>query len=150
MQRVSGYNVPFFVTRLRLIICRTGRYKPVLVFGNLASACSYLLLFLTWHGNTSALEALYIGPGGFGTGIAQTAVFTSIQASIDKKRRAPALAGMYLTLQLGLIIGLAAVGATVMETVRWKLDILLSGLDFGPSSRAEVSIFTVPQLFMER
>lgn len=119
---------------------RTGRYKPVLLFGTLASSFSYWLLFLTWHGNTTPSEALYIFPSGFGTGIAQTAVFTSIQASIDKKQRAPALAGMYLMLQLGLIVGLAAVSATVMETVRWRLDILLGGLGLDASTRYEVCV----------
>lgn len=123
-----------------LIMSRTGRYKPVLLFGTLASSFSYTLLFLSWHGDTSPWEALYIFPSGFGTGIAQTAVFTSIQASIDKKQRAPALAGMYLMLQLGLIIGLAAVSATVMETVRWKLDILLGGLGLDASTRYEVRV----------
>lgn len=117
---------------------RTGRYKPILLFGNLASSFSYLLLFFTWHGDTTTWEALYIAPSGFGTGIAQTAVFTSIQASIGKKQRAPALAGMYLTMQLGLILGMGAVGTTLMETVRWKLDILLRGLDLGSAARSEV------------
>ena len=119
---------------------RTGRYKPVLLFGTLASSFSYCLLFLTWHGDTTPWEALYIFPSGFGTGIAQTAVFTSIQASIDKRQRAPALAGMYLMLQLGLIVGLAAVSATVMETVRWRLDVLLGGLGLDASTRYEVRV----------
>lgn len=117
---------------------RTGRYKPVLLFGNLVASLSYLLLFFTWHGDTSPLQALYIAPGGFGTGIAQTAVFTSIQASIDKKQRAPALACMYLTMQLGLILNMGAVATTLMETVRWKLDILLQKLDLGAAARLEV------------
>lgn len=117
---------------------RTGRYKPVLLFGTLASSFSYCLLFLTWHGDTTSWEALYIFPSGFGTGIAQTAVFTSIQASIDKRQRAPALAGMYLMLQLGLIIGLAAVSATVMEAMQWRLDILLGGLGLDAAARHKV------------
>ena len=108
------------------------------MFGTLASAFSYCLLFVRWHGNTNTLESLYIIPSGFGMGIAQTAIFTSIQASVDRNRRAPAIAGMYLTSQLGMIFGLAVVSAVVMETVRWKLDNLLILLDIAEAARAEV------------
>lgn len=122
-----------------LIAYRTGRCKPVLYLGAFSGLFCYVILYFTWHGKTSAWESVYIAPGGFGSGIAQTAVLTSIQASIAKNKRAPALAGMYLTQQLGFITGLTAVGTLVMETVRWKLDILLIGLDLGPSARSEVS-----------
>ncbi|SPO01685.1 related to multidrug resistance protein [Cephalotrichum gorgonifer] len=121
-----------------LLIKRTGRYQNVLVCGTLASSFSYILLFLTWHGNTSIWESLYIFPSGFGTGIAQTAVFTSIQASVSKKMRAPALAGMYLTISVGVIAGLAIVSATVMETVQWKLDTLLQGMGLDAAARYEI------------
>ncbi|PKS08550.1 hypothetical protein jhhlp_004936 [Lomentospora prolificans] len=121
-----------------VIIKRTGKYKATLMFGTLASAFSYFLLFVRWHGHTNTLESLYIVPSGFGMGITQTAVFTSIQASVDRKRRAPAIAGMYLTSQLGMILGLAVVSAVVMETVRWKLDQLLILLDIAEAARAEI------------
>ena len=127
----------------------------MLLFGTISSLICYVLLYFTWHGNTSPWESIYIAPGGFGTGIAQTAVFTSIQASVCKKKRAPALAGMFLVIQLGFITGLTAVGTLVMETVRWKLDLLLAGMDMGPAARSEVStrnlgIFDQPRANSER
>lgn len=125
-----------------IIIKKTGHYKKTLMMGTLASAFSYFLLFVRWHGDTNALESLYIIPSGFGMGITQTAIFTAIQASVDHRKKAPAIAGMYLTSQLGMILGLAIVSAVVMETVRWKLDKLLILLDISEAVRAEVGSST--------
>lgn len=137
---VKRYTLPPAVISRMSNPSRTGRYKPVLLIGSLTSFFSNFLLFLTWHGDTTPWEALYIFPSGFGTGIAQTAVFASIQASIEKRQRAPALAGMYLMLQLGVIIGLAAASETVMETVQWSLDILLGGLGLDAATRHTVCV----------
>ncbi|KEZ40197.1 Major facilitator superfamily transporter [Scedosporium apiospermum] len=121
-----------------IIIKKTGHYKKTLMMGTFASAFSYFLLFVRWHGDTNTLESLYIIPSGFGMGITQTAIFTAIQASVDHRKKAPAIAGMYLTSQLGMILGLAIVSAVVMETVRWKLDKLLISLDISEAVRAEI------------
>ncbi|SPO01835.1 uncharacterized protein DNG_04508 [Cephalotrichum gorgonifer] len=129
-----------------LVIRRTGRYKHLLIFGTLSSSFSYILIYLTWHGSTSFWESLYIFPGGFGVSIAQTTIFTSIQASVSKKQRAPAVAGMFLTSSLGTILGLALVGATVMKTMEWKLGALLEGMGLDSAARYEVSIMSpVPE-----
>ena len=46
-----------------VFVPRTGRYKGLIIFGTLASASSYLLLMLRWHGHTNWLESMYIIPG---------------------------------------------------------------------------------------
>ncbi|KFA71254.1 hypothetical protein S40288_07798 [Stachybotrys chartarum IBT 40288] len=121
-----------------IIIKRTGKYKRLLIFATIVASASYLLLLTRWHGNTSAWEALYILPGGFGTGIVQSSVFIAIQAAVDPKNKGPALGGIWLTVSLGAISGLAAVSAVNTEVMRWKLQMLLEAMGISGSARTDI------------
>ncbi|OLN87344.1 Vacuolar membrane amino acid uptake transporter fnx2-like protein 2 [Colletotrichum chlorophyti] len=111
------------------LIKRTGRYKFLLIIATLASSFSYVLLLLRWHGNTNAWESLYIVPGGFGAGLVQSAGFISVQAAANPKHKAAVTSGIFLTFQIGMILGLSCVSAVMMETMKWRLDALLKGMD---------------------
>ncbi|KAK0713926.1 major facilitator superfamily domain-containing protein [Lasiosphaeria miniovina] len=114
-----------------LIINRSGKYKFLVIFAVACSSCGYLLLMLTWHGHTNWFESLYIMPGGFGTGIAQSAVFISLQAVVDPAHMAPAVAFMYLSSTVWFMVGLAATNAVLQTTLRRSLlrRLLAIGLD---------------------
>ncbi|KAI1497231.1 major facilitator superfamily domain-containing protein [Biscogniauxia marginata] len=114
MPAVIGNTVGGILTGL--IIRRTGRYKSLIVFAGIISFVSYLLMILRWNGHTNLAESLYIMPGGFGTGISATAVFISLQASINPEDKAVAASGLYLASPIGSIVGMAASNA-VMSTV---------------------------------
>ncbi|KAK0648884.1 major facilitator superfamily domain-containing protein [Cercophora newfieldiana] len=117
-----------------LIIKRSGRYKLLVVFSVTCSSLSYLLMMLRWHGNTNWWESLYIIPSGFGTGIAQSALFISLQVVIDPAHMAPAVSFMYLSTTVWITIGLpvssAAMQASLRSTLQTRLLKLgLSGKD---------------------
>ena len=120
---------------------RSGRYKALIIIAVTMSSFSYLLLMLRWHGNTNIWESLYIFPSGFGTGIAQSAVFISLQAVIqDPSHLAPAISFMYLSSTLAVTLGLP-LGNAVMQTVlRRTLRARLLGLGFELGAIAEVSV----------
>ncbi|KAI0175846.1 MFS general substrate transporter [Hypoxylon sp. FL1284] len=97
-------------------IGRTGYFKAPLVFAGSVSFVCYGLLILRWKGNTNWAESLYIMPGGFGTGMALNAVFVALQAAIDPKDKAAAISGLYLSIPIGSVLGMAACNA-VMQAV---------------------------------
>ncbi|OHF00413.1 major facilitator superfamily transporter [Colletotrichum orchidophilum] len=120
------------------LIRRTGRYKSLLIIATIASMFSYVLLLFRWHGNTNAWESLYIVPGGFGAGLVQSAGFISIQAAVNPKHKAAVTSGMFLTFQIGMILGLSCVSAVMMETMRWRLDASLKGMDLSEVVRKKI------------
>ncbi|KAK1659580.1 major facilitator superfamily transporter [Colletotrichum godetiae] len=120
------------------LIRKTGRYKSLLIIATIASMFSYVLLLLRWHGDTNAWESLYIVPGGFGAGLVQSAGFISIQAAANPKHKAAVTSGMFLTFQIGMILGLSCVSAVMMETMRWRLDALLEGMDLSAVVRKQI------------
>ncbi|KAK1623150.1 major facilitator superfamily transporter [Colletotrichum phormii] len=120
------------------LIRKTGRYKSLLIIATIASMFSYVLLLLRWHGDTNAWESLYIVPGGFGAGLVQSAGFISIQAAANPKHKAAVTSGMFLTFQIGMILGLSCVSAVMMETMRWRLDALLEGMDLSVVVRKQI------------
>lgn len=116
----------------------------------ICTSLTYLLLFLRWRGHTSVWESLYIIPAGFGTGIAQAATFISTQAAVDKKYKAVATAGLFLTMQVGLMLGLASSGAVMLGGMRRSLDGRLIAMGLGSLVRKEVrSTISVPNLKSE-
>lgn len=113
-----------------VIINRTGRYKLLILIGTLVASSGYLLLIMRWHGNTNWLESLYIFPGGFGMGIAQSALFISVQAAIDPAFAAITASTLYLTSSTGFLAGMAGVSAVLQGTLRSGLDQRLTKLGF--------------------
>ncbi|KAK2044717.1 major facilitator superfamily transporter [Colletotrichum somersetense] len=120
------------------LIRKTGRYKYLLIIAAIASSFSYVLLLLRWHGDTNVWESLYIVPGGFGAGLVQSAGFISIQAAVNPKHKAAVTSGMFLTFQIGMIVGLACASAVMMETMKWRLDTLLKAMDLGAVTREKI------------
>ncbi|KAL0930678.1 major facilitator superfamily transporter [Colletotrichum truncatum] len=110
------------------LIKKTGRYKSLLIIATIASSFSYVLLLLRWHGNTNIWESLYIFPGGLGAGLVQSAGFISVQAAVNPKHKAAVTSGVFLTVQIGMILGLSSVSAVMMERMRWRLEALLKGM----------------------
>ncbi|OHW95313.1 major facilitator superfamily transporter [Colletotrichum incanum] len=120
------------------LIRKNGRYKSLLIIGTIASSFSYVLLLLRWHGDTNVWESLYIVPGGFGAGLVQSAGFISVQAAVNPKHKAAVTSGMFLTFQIGMILGLASVSVVMMERMKWRLDILLKAMDLGANARKKI------------
>ncbi|KAK2597096.1 hypothetical protein N8I77_012964 [Diaporthe amygdali] len=119
-------------------IRNTGKYKWLIYLATLMSASAYTLLILRWHGRTNWLESLYIFPGGFGTGIALSAVFIAVQASVDKSQVAPAISALYLASGFGTVVGLAAVSATFQAGLRSTLEARLMDMHLGQELRSEI------------
>jgi MFS family permease len=111
-----------------IIINRTGRYKALILVATIVSSIGYLLLILRWHGNTGWAESLYISPGGFGTGVVQSALFISLQAAIDPAYTAIAASTLYLTSSVGMLAGMAGVSAVLQGTLRSGLNRRLDNL----------------------
>lgn len=75
---------------------------------------------------------------GFGTGIALSAVFIAVQASVDKSQVAPAISALYLASGFGTVVGLAAVSATFQAGLRSTLEARLMDMHLGQELRSEV------------
>ncbi|QKD58023.2 major facilitator superfamily domain-containing protein [Fusarium oxysporum Fo47] len=82
---------------------------------------------------TNWLESLYVFPGGLGMGIAQSAAFIALQASIDPKDKAAASSGIFLAVTLGSVVGMAGTSATIQGLLRHDIQQNLS--DLGKSQR---------------
>ncbi|KAF4945099.1 hypothetical protein FSARC_14521 [Fusarium sarcochroum] len=121
-----------------LIIKRTGRYKALIVFAAVSSITSYALMLLRWHGQTNWLESLYVFPGGLGMGIAQSAAFIALQASIDPKDKAAAASGIFLSVTLGAVVGMASTSATIQGFLRHDVQQNLTQLGMSQSAIDEV------------
>ncbi|PNP79470.1 hypothetical protein FNYG_07086 [Fusarium nygamai] len=111
-----------------LIIKRTGRYKALIIFSAISSITSYALMLLRWHGQTNWLESLYVFPGGLGMGIAQSAAFIALQASIDPKDKAAASSGIFLAVTLGSVVGMAGTSAAIQGLLRHDIQQNLNDL----------------------
>lgn len=121
-----------------MTIRRTGKYRSLIVGATLTATTGYLLLALRWRGNTDWLESLYIFPGGFGMGVAQSALFISIQAATDSEHMATATSTMYLASSMGFTSGMSAVSAVLQQTLRSGLEIRLHELGFDDSRKWDI------------
>jgi hypothetical protein len=86
-------------------------------------------MILRWHGNTSFLESLYIVPGGFGNGIALSAMFVALTAGIEHCEMAIGSSGLYLSSNIGMVAGISIASALLQSTLRKQLRISLEGMD---------------------
>ena len=120
------------------VIKRSGRYKPLVIWAVTCSSTGYLLLMLRWHGNTNWFESLYIFPGGFGMGVANSALFISLQVVIDPVHMAPAVSFMYLMQTVWGTIGLPAANAIMQTVLRRNLGSRLFELGYDSTKVAEV------------
>ncbi|KAK3904695.1 major facilitator superfamily domain-containing protein [Staphylotrichum tortipilum] len=135
-----------------ILIKRSGRYKTLIILAVSLSSFSYLLLMLRWHGHTNIWESLYIFPSGFGTGIAQSAVFISLQAVItDPTHLAPAISFMYLSSTLAVTVGLPLSNAVMQTVLRRTLRERLFGLGLGGEEVGKIIASTLSDVdFVDR
>lgn len=107
-------------------IKRTGRYKLPIVLSSSFSILCFTLLIIFWRGHTTLAQSLVIFFGGFGTGMANSAVFVALTAGVDKESIAIAASGLYLSSNVGAVTGVSAAGAIFQNALRWRLDRILS------------------------
>ncbi|KAK3689680.1 major facilitator superfamily domain-containing protein [Podospora appendiculata] len=129
-----------------LLIKRLGRYKSLVLIAVITSSLSYLLLMLRWHGNTNWLESLYILPSGLGTGIAQSALFISLQVVIDPAHMAPAISFMYLSTTVFITIGLPLSNAIMHAPLRWGLQSRLLALGLSGAEIQKIVVRAISDL----
>lgn len=70
--------------------------------------------------------------------MALSAVFTAVQASVDRAHLAPAVSSLYLSQGFGCVVGLAAVSAVFQAGLRGTLEARLARLGLGGDLRDEV------------
>ncbi|KAL0264994.1 hypothetical protein SLS55_000950 [Diplodia seriata] len=99
-------------------IARTGRYKALVTLGTVCTSACYVLMLLRWDGSGRAggWESLYVVPGGFGTGMAASALFIAMTASVAPAHVAIASSTMYLAGGVGALVGMAS-SAAVLQTI---------------------------------
>jgi hypothetical protein len=66
---------------------------------------------------------------GFGTGMAESTVFISLSSSVEKSVQAVALSGLFQSVNVGAIVGLATSSAVLQLTLRNQLQTKLDGYD---------------------
>ncbi|OTB06738.1 hypothetical protein M426DRAFT_258408 [Hypoxylon sp. CI-4A] len=119
-------------------IRRTGYFKAPLIFSGVVSFICYLLLILRWKGETNWAESLYIIPGGFGTGISLNAVFVALQSAINPADKAVAASGLYLSIPIGSILGMAGSNAVMQGIMPTDLAARLRGIGIEGNEAQEI------------
>ncbi|KIV99663.1 uncharacterized protein PV09_08718 [Verruconis gallopava] len=104
------------------IIHRYGQYKMLAVFATISAALCYTLLIFRWRGNINIWESLEIFPGGFGTGMVESAAFISLSSAVDKSMQAVALSGLFQAANVGAITGLAISSSVLQRTLQDQLQ----------------------------
>jgi hypothetical protein len=122
-----------------IVIQRTGRYKMLTLLATSCASISYGLLIIRWNGDTSWLESLEIMPSGFGTGLAFSATFIALQASVKRDEIAISTGGLYTASAIGMVVGIAASSTVQLGTLRAALEASLGGLSGGRAVRNSVA-----------
>lgn len=132
---------------------RLGRYKLPLIVSGFSAILCFALLLIAWHGNTPSWQALFVFFGGFATGIAQSAVFVDVAATVDTSEVAIASSGLYLSGNIGMLAGVSAAGAVFTNSLKYKLAEVLTdwpgGEEVTPCSRQgylKVRVDNIPRL----
>ncbi|EPE08354.1 major facilitator superfamily transporter [Ophiostoma piceae UAMH 11346] len=121
-----------------IYIKRTGRYRNLIILAAFSASLSYFSLLVSWHGHTNWFQSLYIAPGGFGSGLIQSAVFVSLQVVVKPHHMAPAISLLYLSGTCAMILGLACVSTVMHEFLKSGLESNLAALALDPADRAEI------------
>ncbi|EFX06583.1 multidrug resistance protein [Grosmannia clavigera kw1407] len=133
---VAGNAIGGIITGL--YIKKTGRYRNMTRLATISSSLSYFLLLLRWHGHTNWWEALYIFPGGFGTGVATSAVFISVQVVVEPIHLAPAISILYLGGTCASVLGLTSASMVMQAMLKVSLGRRLLDLGLDAFQRAEI------------
>lgn len=109
----------------------TGRYKLPLIGSGLSAMLCFSLLLATWHGDTPVWQAVFVIFGGFASGVANSATFVDVAATVDASEMAIASSGLYLGANIGMLVGVSAAGAIFTNTLKHKLGEVLAGFPNG-------------------
>ncbi|CAG9977193.1 unnamed protein product [Clonostachys byssicola] len=109
-------------------IKNTGRYKLATLLAPVSSCFCFVLLLLFWNGKTPIWQSLLVFFGGFGTGIAHSAIFVAIAAGVDEEHMAIASSGLYLSTSVGAVTGISAGSAVMQAVLRPTLEKSLVGV----------------------
>ena len=128
------------------VIHRTGRYKFLAICSGLIASITYLLLIFRWNGNqqTGWLESMEIIPGGLGTGLVQSVVFISMAAAVKPKEMAMSTSGLFLVMNVGIMIGITGSSAALNLGFRDQLRKRLNGPDVDEVSFPVISRTSLP------
>ncbi|KAK6835037.1 multidrug resistance [Apiospora arundinis] len=100
-----------------VVIKRTGRYKPMLIFATLASSFS-----LPPPAAPLARPHQHLG----------------VAAAIDPAHKAAAMSGIFLVVTIGGMVGMVAVNAVTIETMTQTLYTALDTMGIGESARCHI------------
>ena len=106
----------------RLTYHRTASYKLLTLAGLFCAGIGYLLLILLWSGNTNIWLSLLIAPGGFGSGIVLSTTFVGLAAGIEEPQMAIASTGLYLSANIGTLVGASLASSILQTTLRQGLS----------------------------
>lgn len=101
---------------------------------------------LRWHGDTNWWESLYIAPGGFGSGVAQSVFFIALQVVVDPAHMAPAVAMMYLSSTVATMVGVVSAHAVMQQFLASSLSQRLLNLGLDAAEREAVMVKAVSDL----
>ncbi|KAI0440589.1 major facilitator superfamily transporter [Xylaria telfairii] len=119
-------------------IRRTGNYKAVILGSSLFASIGYLLLVIRWFGHTNWWESMYIVLGGFGAGMSGSAVFVSLNAVVEPAHKAVVTSGIQLAIPIGMLLGVTAGSAVMLDVVQRVLDKRLFEIGLDLESRTEI------------
>ncbi|KAI2634021.1 major facilitator superfamily transporter [Xylaria nigripes] len=119
-------------------IQRTGSYKYVILGSSTVASIGYMLLLIRWHGDTNMWETMYIALEGFGMGMALPAIFISLNAVVDPMHKAVVASGIQLVMPIGMLLGIAACNAAMVEVLRNVLAARLTEIGLSPESMVEI------------
>lgn len=68
----------------------------------------------------------------------QSAVFIAVHVATDPEHKGPALSGIWLTITVGVTIGLAAASSVTTEIMKSRLNILLVSMGIDEVARRKV------------
>lgn len=87
-----------------------------------AGSTCYLLLFLTWNGETNTAQSLEVFLGGFEMGTIQSTTFIALQAIINSADIAVAGTGLFQSSNIGMVVGLSMTATIIQVSLRRGLD----------------------------
>lgn len=82
---------------------------------------AFASLIIYWRGDTNPLQSSLIFSGGFGTGIAHSAVFVSLANDMEDEDIAIASSGFYLSGNIGGVLGVSAASAVQQVILQRRL-----------------------------
>lgn len=79
-----------------------------IIISSLFAMVGFTSLLLLWRGSDNLWQTLLVFPCGLATGISHSAAFVALTASVEESEVAIACSGLYLSANIGSVIGLSA------------------------------------------